>query len=112
MIRIGVLCAVLLPAVAMRGGSADDATAGIAWRTNLPQALEEAKTSKRPVFVAINAVVVDDGKVESASKLLREQAISLSQQDSLTFEQAAKSQLALLVQAEVEISKLTLIRFS
>jgi hypothetical protein len=48
--------------------------AGIAWRSGgLAKALEEAKASKRPVFVAINAEKVDGGRVEPASRMLREE---------------------------------------
>ena len=50
-----------------------DESHGIAWRSSLKAALEEAKASKRPVFVAINAKKVDGGRIESASQLLREQ---------------------------------------
>jgi HEAT repeat protein len=60
-----VACALAAPARA--------AETEIAWRPGLAKAFEEAKAAGKAVFVAINAERVDAGRVEPASRLLREE---------------------------------------
>ena len=71
--RSWALCGGLLLALAGAPRGAAGAPGVIEWQTELPKAFERAKAEQRPLFVAINAVEVDGGRIEPASKLLREQ---------------------------------------
>jgi HEAT repeat protein len=52
---------------------AEDSPVRIPWQPpGLAKAFEQAKTTRRPLFIAINAERVDGGRVEGASQLLRE----------------------------------------
>jgi hypothetical protein len=67
---LGGVAAVLLAPASARGG---DPGTEVAWTPSLEKAFEEAKASRKPLFIAINARVVEGEGVEVASRLLREQ---------------------------------------
>ena len=70
MLKAATACALVL--LASMGAAGGDGKAGIAWKPGLAAAFEEAKASKKPLFIAINAKNVEGEQVEAASRHLRE----------------------------------------